>query len=115
MAHVNFEIYQGLLNQPSLRVDYRSFILPALASPSDDVAWGNRIVWLCGRTLQWAQTDSRQLDEWKVLKSAVDEWEQERPSGFNAFFYREAGATEGGRFPDLWFPGVCHGTSTCAI
>jgi hypothetical protein len=109
MVHVNFEIYQGLLDQPSLRVNYGSFMLPTLAAPADDVAWGNRIVWLCARVLQWAQTDLRAPNDWYTLRDSVDEWERERPGGFNAFFYREADATEGGQFPELWFPGVCHG------
>ena len=110
MVHVHFEIYQGLLNRPSLRVNYSNYILPALATPSDDVAWDNRIIWICARILQWAQSDSRILEEWQRLKESVDEWERERPSGFNPFFYREADATEGRHFPELWFPNLCHGT-----
>lgn len=114
MVHVNFEVYQGLLNKQSLRVDYRNFILPALASPRDDVAWGNRIVWICARILQWSQVDSRQLDEWQMLSDMVDDWERERPSSFDAFFYRESGAMEEGRPVELWFPRICHGMSACA-
>jgi len=114
MVHVHFEIYQGLLNRPSLRVDYSNYILPALATPSDDVAWDNRIIWICARILQWAQSDSRTLEEWRRLKESVDEWESDRPSGFNPFFYREADATEGRHFPELWFPNLCHGKlSSC--
>jgi hypothetical protein len=109
MVHVNFEIYQGLLNRPSLQVDYRSFIPPFLAAPMDDAAWGNRIVWICGRVLQWVQTSSHPLSEWQVLNDTVDEWELQRPSSFNAFFYREADTSEGNYFPELWFPSICHG------
>jgi hypothetical protein len=108
MVHVRFEIDQGLLDRPSLRIDYSHFTLPALVLPTDDAAWGNRIVWICARLLQWAQTDSHSLGEWQSLKEKVDEWEYERPSSFNAFFYREADAMEG-HFPELWFPGICHG------
>jgi hypothetical protein len=111
MVHVHFEINQSLLDRPSLRIDYRHFTLSALALPMDDAAWGNRIVWICARILQWAQADSHLLTEWQMLKDIVDEWEQERPSSFNAFFYQEANTTEGGHFPELWFPGICHGES----
>lgn len=114
MVHVNFEIYQGLLDQPSLRVNYRSFILPALTCPADDVSWGNRIVWLCAQVLQWAQADRRAPKEWCSLRDRVDEWERERPSSFNAFYYREADATGGGQLPELWFPGICHGEFECS-
>jgi hypothetical protein len=110
MAHVHFEVYQGLLDQPSLQVDYRGFILPALASPKDDASWNNRIVWICARILQWAQGDSHTLSEWQQLNRIVHEWERERPSSFNAFFHREAEAS-GGELPELWFPSVCHGES----
>jgi hypothetical protein len=109
MVHVRFEIYQGLLNRPSLRVSYRDFIPPFLALPADDAAWNNRIVWICGRILQWVQTSSRSFSEWEILKDTVDEWELQRPSGFDAFFYRDANASEGNHFPELWFPGICHG------
>ena len=112
MVHVHFEIYQGLLNQPSLRVDYRAYSLPTLVTPTDDVAWGNRIIWICARVLQWAQSNSRTQSEWQRLKDNVDEWERERPSGFNAFFYQEADLTEGRHFPELWFPNLCHGMLT---
>jgi hypothetical protein len=109
MVHVNFEIYQGLLNQESLRLDYRNCIPPFLEAPVDDAAWGNRIVWICGRILQWAQTSSRPLREWQILKDTVDEWELQRPSGFDPFFYREANPSEGHHFSELWFPDICHG------
>jgi hypothetical protein len=110
MAHVHFEIYQGLLNRPSLQVDYRNFALATLASPQDDAAWSNRIVWICARILQWAQGDSHSLGEWQQLSQIVDAWERERPSSFNAFFHREA-ELSGGILPELWFPSVCHGES----
>jgi hypothetical protein len=109
MVHVRFEIYQGLLNRPSLRVDYRGFIPPFLVSPVDDAAWANRIVWICGRILQRVQTTSCPISEWQTLKDTVDEWELQRPSGFDAFFYRGANASDGNYFPELWFPGICHG------
>jgi len=111
MVHVNFEVYQGLLNKQSLQVDYRNFILPALALPKDDVAWGNRIVWTCARILQWSQGHSHQLDEWHMLNAMVDDWERDRPSSFDAFFYRKSGAIDG-QSVELWFPRICHGTST---
>jgi hypothetical protein len=109
MVHVNFEIYHGLLNRPTLRVDYRHYILPTLLSPSDDVAWGNRLVWICAQILQWVQSESGSLAEWQELKNAVDTWESERPSSFSPFFYREAEPTEGRYFPEACFPNLCHG------
>jgi hypothetical protein len=111
MAHVRFEIYQTLLNIPSLRGDYRTYVLPALAAPADNVAWGNQIAWFAGRCLQWAQSDSRTLREWQQLNEDIDEWERERPSGFSAFYYREADMAEGRHFPDMWFPTLEHGMS----
>lgn len=42
VLHVHAEVSQALLNQPSLRIDYESFILPALASPVDEASWSNR-------------------------------------------------------------------------
>jgi hypothetical protein len=110
MVHVHFEIYQGLLNQESLRVDYRSYVFPALARPTDDVAWGNQILWLCARILQWAKSASKTLEEWDSLKDSVNDWARERPSGFNPFFFREADSFEGRQCPELWFPNACHGT-----
>jgi hypothetical protein len=109
MVHVNFEVYQGLLNRPSLRVDYRNYILPALVSPADDVAWGNRLVWIGAQILQWAQADSNSFAEWQELRDAVDTWERERPSSFSAFFYRGADPTDGRHFPEVCFPNLCHG------
>ncbi|KAF2029112.1 hypothetical protein EK21DRAFT_101336 [Setomelanomma holmii] len=114
MVHVHFEVYQGLLNQPSLRVDYRTYSLPDLASPSDDVAWGNRIVWTCAEILHWYHMSSRTSNDWKSLHSKVDEWERDRPSGFNAFFYRDADIADGRRYPELWFPNICHGRCSCS-
>jgi hypothetical protein len=115
MAHVRFEIYQNLLDFPSLRVDYRTYILPALATPTDDVAWGNQIAWLTGRCLQWAQSNLRTMEEWLKLNEDIDEWERERPSGFNAFYYREADMDEGRHFPDMWFPTLGHGMLTVFV
>jgi hypothetical protein len=109
MVHVNFEVYQGLLNRQSLQVDYQNYILPALVSPSNDVAWGNRIVWISARILQWAQTNSSSLAEWQELRNAVDSWERERPSSFSPFFYRDADPTDGRQFPEVCFPNLCHG------
>lgn len=110
VAHVRFEIFQNLLNAPVLRMDYRTDALPALDNPTDDVAWGNRIAWLAAQCLQWAGSDSRMLGEWEKLTETVDEWERERPSTFNAFYYRDANLAEGRHFPDLWFPSIAHGT-----
>lgn len=109
MVHVHFETYQALLNQPSLRVDYRSYALPALSRPLDDTTWGNRITWITARILQWADTEVPTLEDWHMLKDMVDEWERERPSSFEAFFYREADPSEQRHFQDLWFPNYCHG------
>lgn len=99
----------GRSGHPCTNPDYREFTVPALALPFDDAAWGNRIVWICARILQWAQTEARLPSEWQSLKDTVDEWERMRPSSFNAFFYQEANKSEGGHFPELWFPDVCHG------
>jgi hypothetical protein len=111
MAHVRFEICQSLLDFPSLRVDYRTYILPTLANPTDDVAWGNQIAWLTGRCLQWAQSDSRTIEEWQQLNADIDEWERDRPGRFNAFHYREADLAEGRQFSNMWFPTLGHGMS----
>jgi hypothetical protein len=96
-------------NQPSLRVDYRSYPFPSVASPVDDVAWGNKILWICARILQWSQLDVRTLDEWHMLRELVNEWEHERPSTFDAFFYHETHQTGERLFPNSWFPSPCHG------
>jgi hypothetical protein len=109
MVHVHFEVYQGLLNQRSLRVDYRTCPLPDLSSPIDDAAWGNKIVWTCAQILQWVQSGSRTLSDWEKLHSMVDRWERGRPSRFNAFFYRDADLAGGRHLPELWFPNICHG------
>ncbi|KAI4947311.1 hypothetical protein J4E91_006663 [Alternaria rosae] len=87
--HVHTEVSQALLNQPSLRIDYENFILPALVSPVDEVSWSNRILWLSARILQWAQRGVRTMAEWQYLRSLVDEWERRRPASFDAFFYQE--------------------------
>ncbi|KAH7410109.1 hypothetical protein DE146DRAFT_775469 [Phaeosphaeria sp. MPI-PUGE-AT-0046c] len=109
MSHVHFEIFQAMLGRPSLQTDYREDVLPDLIMPVDDVAWANRIVWISARMLQWAQTDAHLPGEWQHLKDTVDEWERMRPSSFNAFFYREPDMRTGSRFPELWFPNMCHG------
>lgn len=109
MTHVHFEIYQAMLGRTSLQVDYREDVLPDLTIPIDDVAWANRIIWISARVLQWAQTSTQLPGEWQHLKDTVDEWERMRPSSFNAFFYREPDMRTGGRFPEVWFPNMCHG------
>ncbi|KAH8725493.1 hypothetical protein GQ44DRAFT_219125 [Phaeosphaeriaceae sp. PMI808] len=108
MVHIHFEIYQGLLNGSSFRVDYQTYMIPALIYPLDNAAWSNKITWECARILQWASLDSRSLNEWQELKETVDEWERERPPGFNAFFFQGANATEGKYYPELWFPNHRH-------
>lgn len=109
MVHVHFEIYQALLYQSNLRVDYRTFALPTLASPVDDVSWENQIVWICGRILQFVYSDGHTLDNWHSLKQMVDKWERERPHSFNAYFTRHADFSEGRSLPELWFSNLCHG------
>lgn len=109
MIHVHFEIYQSLLNQPSLRVDYETCPIPDLTSPLDDVAWGNKIVWTSAQILQCLQAGSGTMGDWHRLQGMVDEWERHRPSRFNAFFYREADLIEGSQLPELRFPNICHG------
>jgi hypothetical protein len=111
VLHVHSEVSQALLNQASLRIDYESFILPALISPVDEVSWSNRILWLSARVLQWAQRGMRTMAEWQYLRSLVDEWEQRRPASFDAFFYQGGDTETMGGFPELWFSGACHGVS----
>lgn len=82
MIHVHFEIYHALLCRPSLRIDYQTWILPALECPTNDVSWGNRIVWICARILQWADLNQCTSLGWYKLKEMVDEWECEQPEGF---------------------------------
>jgi hypothetical protein len=106
VLHVHAEVNQALLNQSSLRIDYERFILPALVSPVDEVSWGNRILWLSARILQWAQRSMRTMTEWQYFHSLVDEWERRRPASFDAFFSHTAED-----FPQLWFSSACHGES----
>lgn len=110
MVHVHFEIYQGLLNPGNLQIDYQGFILPTLASPTDDFAWGNQIVWLCARILQWVERGLGTTGEWLQLTDLVDEWERQRPTSFDAFFFREEDAEAARYFPEAWFMNPCHGT-----
>jgi hypothetical protein len=109
MLHVHAEICQALLNRSSLRVDYEYFVLPALIAPQDDVSWGNRIVWLSARILQWVERGMRTAEEWHALAQLVDEWEYERPAGFDAFFFQGQAGEGVGYFPELWYPGPCYG------
>jgi hypothetical protein len=111
LVQVRFELSHALLNRQSLQIDYQNYILPTLVSPSDDVAWSNRVVWMAARILQWAQTESTSLTEWQKLKDAVDTWERERPSSFSTFFYRDADLSVGSYFPEVCFSNICHGTS----
>ena len=111
VLHVHAEVSQALLNQPSLRIDYESFILPALASPVDEASWSNRILWLSARILQWAQKGMRTMDNWLYLHSLVDEWERRRPASFDVFFYQEENLHAAGTPPQLWFSSACHGES----
>ncbi|KAH7366627.1 hypothetical protein BKA66DRAFT_425071, partial [Pyrenochaeta sp. MPI-SDFR-AT-0127] len=55
MVHVNFKVYQQLLNPTSLRIDYQGSMLPKFASLSNNVAWANRSVWLCTCLLHWVK------------------------------------------------------------
>ncbi|KAF2114060.1 hypothetical protein BDV96DRAFT_495527 [Lophiotrema nucula] len=103
LRHIRFEVYSSLLGQQSLRVNYRTFILPDLVEPSDNIAWNNRIVWLAARVLQWSTGDSQTLHEWQELTDLIDDWEKSRPSSFAPFFYRERNLNEGRYYPDLWF------------
>ncbi|CAN9424622.1 unnamed protein product [Alternaria alternata] len=112
VLHVHAEVSQALLNQPSLRIDYESFILPALASPIDEASWSNRILWLSARILQWAQKGMRTMDNWLYLHSLVDEWERRRPASFDAFFYQEENLHAAGTPPQLWFSSACHAAYT---
>lgn len=112
MVHVHFEIYQGLLHHSNLRIDYQGATLPSfLESPSDDVAWRNRIVWLCARILQWAERGIRTANPWYRLVDLVDAWEGDRPASFNAFFYRRDDLEAVEYLPELWFSSPCHGKS----
>ncbi|KAK1918156.1 hypothetical protein P3342_000876 [Pyrenophora teres f. teres] len=108
MVHVHAEVGEALLNPARLRIDYESFILPALVSPSDDVSWGNRIVWLSARILQWADRGSHTPDEWWYLCRLVDEWEERRPPSFDAFFYQMEDPGTVRYFPELWFTSAGH-------
>jgi hypothetical protein len=117
IVHVNFEVHQALIsdytrNAPSLRVDYRTYPFPSLESPVDDVAWGNRILWICARVLQWSQGDVRTLEEWYELKDMVEKWENERPNTFDTFFYQEPGERT---CQESWFPDPCHGEFKYAV
>lgn len=108
MVHVHFEIYQSLLGTSQLRIDYEGFMLSSLRSPTNDVAWANRVVWLCARILQWVEKDFRTSDEWQQLASLVDDWERDRPTSFDTFFREEF--PNGNRMPsELWFISPCHG------
>jgi hypothetical protein len=108
MIHVHSEVCQALLNRPSLRIDYGTSILPALAVPEDEASWSNRIVWLNARILQWMATSTCTAVELQYLTDLVDEWELMRPSTFNPFFYKEESHATG-YFPEIWFSGPCHG------
>ncbi|KAF1938728.1 hypothetical protein EJ02DRAFT_353871 [Clathrospora elynae] len=108
MVHVHSEICEALLGRPSLRIDYEHIILPFLVSPTDDVAWCNRILWLSARVLQWTGRSKRTVDEWHGLVILLDEWELERPASFNAFFYREENLGPVSYFPELWYSSPCH-------
>ena len=111
MVHVHAEVGEALLNPARLRIDYENFILPALVSPLDDVSWGNRILWLSARILQWAERGSHTPDEWWYLCSLVDEWEERRPASFDAFFYQIEDPETVRYFPELWFSSAGHGKS----
>ncbi|KAL5120834.1 hypothetical protein ACEQ8H_001315 [Pleosporales sp. CAS-2024a] len=99
-----------ILDEPTL---VTAMLLRGLEESHDDKTWANTIIWTCARILQWmmqTDVDSNQLDEfeWHTLKSLVDEWEHQRPTSFNPFFYREANANQSGQLPELWFPAACH-------
>lgn len=94
MIHVHFEIYHALLCRPSLRVDYQTWMLPTLEFPSNDVSWANRIVWICARILQWADSSQCTSKYWYILKELVDEWEHEQPEGFKKSQYGLSNHTE---------------------
>ncbi|RMZ69561.1 Arca [Pyrenophora seminiperda CCB06] len=108
LVHVHAEVGEALLNPGKLRIDYESFILPALVSPLDDISWGNRILWLSARVLQWVERGSHAPDEWWYLCSLVDEWEEKRPISFDAFFYQMEDPETVGYFPELWFSSAGH-------
>jgi hypothetical protein len=112
LVQVRFELSHALLNRPSLQIDYQDYILPTLVSPSDDVAWSNRVVWMAAHILQWVQMGCTSSTEWQELKDAVDTWERERPSSFTTFFYRDADPSNGSYFPEVCFSDICHGKSS---
>lgn len=109
MIHVHAELCQVLLDRPSLQIDYRNYILPALAVPGDDASWGNQILWLSARIMQWTTSPIRTPDEWQYLSNLVDEWERKRPAAFDTILYKGA-LHNTGYFPELWFADPCHGT-----
>lgn len=108
MIEVHTEVCEALLNRPSLRIDYANYILPGLDEPADEVSWGNRILWLSARVLQWMETGVRAAAERQYLSNLIDDWERKRPATFDTFFYRDSYPTF---FPELWFSSPLHGES----
>lgn len=94
-----------LLDRPALQLDYENCVLPV---PEDDASWGNQILLLSARIMQWSTSRIRTSEERQYLSSLVDEWERKRPAAFDAILYKEASQNTG-YFPELWFSDPCHG------
>lgn len=108
MLQVHFDTHQTLIGIPGPRIDYQSFIPHSLESPTDDVAWRNRVVWLCARILQRTGSTKISIHEWHELSSSVDAWESERPASFDTFSCRKV-QNVADSVRKLWFSSPCHG------
>lgn len=111
MIHVHAELCQVLLDRPSLQINYRNYIPPALVVPEDDASWGNQILWITARIMQWTTSPIRTSHERQYLSDLVDEWESKRPATFEAILYNQA-SHDTGYFPELWFSDPRHGEFT---
>lgn len=110
-TYLRQEISAAFNKQRPIHIDLEGPMFQLSVSRTADVAWGNRIILLCARVIQWAFGKNAPFEEWNELHEAIVRWEQDRPEEFEAIFYQSEDATMGRFFPDIWFSDDEHGTS----
>ena len=120
-VYVRQVMYNACVYQQSPDLDVEIDVAPLPpSSPRDcaskslevETAWTNALVWLTAKIMHYGfQNFSHDKSMiWQTLTSALDEWEQRKPTTFQPIWQSESGSSPGRRcFPSTRFIADWHG------
>jgi hypothetical protein len=115
-------LYNACVHQQSPNLAFNLIVLPP--PPADEstiavkteTAWANTMTWICARVIRFCfgdpasfpATETRE-QRWLELSSAVQDWQNSKPSTFEPIFYGEPDHSGDSPFPEIWFTSDWHG------